>query len=73
MVYIRGMTITLNGSTERFDAGALTVRELLKAKSWSFPLIVVSINGRAVARDGWDAATVADGDVVDATHLMSGG
>lgn len=51
----------------------MTVRGLLLAKRWSFPLIVVSINGAAVARDDWDAATVYDGDVVDATHLMSGG
>jgi len=67
------MTITLNGNAERFDSGPLTIRGLLLAKRWSFPLIVVSINGKAVPRDDWDATTVADGDAVEATHLMSGG
>lgn len=67
------MTITLNGATERLDTETATVKGVLRAKGWSFPLIVVTVNGRLVARAEWDAAPVADGDVVDATHLMSGG
>lgn len=67
------MTITLNGAGERFDMEASTVRGVLQAKAWSFPLIVVSVNGRLVARADWDTAPVVDGDVMDATHLMSGG
>ena len=67
------MTITLNGATERLDMRTATVRDVLRAKGWSFPLIVVTVNGRLVARGDWDAAAVADGDTVDATHLMSGG
>ena len=67
------MTITLNGSTEHLEPDCLSVRGLLAAKSWSFPLIIVKVNGALVARDEWDAAQVADGDVVEAAHLMSGG
>lgn len=67
------MTITLNGATERLDTETATVKGVLRAKGWSFPLIVVTVNGRLVARAEWDAVPVADGDVVDATHLMSGG
>ncbi|MBU0928309.1 MAG: sulfur carrier protein ThiS [Spirochaetes bacterium] len=67
------MTITLNGAPERLETDDATVRGLLKAKAWSFPLIVVTVNGRLVARSAWDSAPVADGDVVEATHLMSGG
>jgi len=67
------MTITLNGAVERFETGVATVRGVLRAKGWSFPLIVVTVNGRLVARSDWDAAPVADGDVVEAAHLMSGG
>jgi len=63
----------LNGNTERLEASGLTVRGLLKAKGWSFPLIVVKVNGVLVARTDWDAAAVGDGDVVEAAHLMSGG
>jgi len=67
------MTITLNGAAERLDMETATVRGVLRAKGWSFPLIVVTVNGKLVQRADWDAAPVADGDVVDATHLMSGG
>jgi len=67
------MTITLNGAGARFDMDAGTVRGVLQAKAWSFPLIVVTVNGRLVPRADWDTAAVVDGDVMDATHLMSGG
>ncbi len=67
------MTITLNGAAARFGAETSTVRGVLQAKAWSFPLIVVTVNGRLVARADWDTASVMDGDVMDATHLMSGG
>jgi len=67
------MTITLNGAPERLEMEATTVRGLLEAKAWSFPLIIVKVNGALVARDAWDVAPVADGDAVEATHLMSGG
>jgi len=67
------MTITLNGAGTRFDMEAGTVRRVLQAKAWSFPLIVVTLNGSLVARADWDTTQVGDGDVMDATHLMSGG
>ena len=67
------MTITLNGAEVRFGVETSTVRGVLQAKAWSFPLIVVTVNGRLVARADWDTATIVDGDVMDATHLMSGG
>lgn len=67
------MTCTVNGVLERFPGDGLSVRELLKAKGWSFPLIIVTLNGRLVAREGWDSTMVAEGDSMDAAHLMSGG
>lgn len=67
------MTITLNGVETSFDEDMGTVRSVLKAKAWSFPLIVVTVNGRLVARADWDTASVVNGDSMDATHLMSGG
>ncbi len=51
----------------------MSVRELLAAKNWSFPLIVVRVNGVLAARGEWDSAMVRDGDDVDALHLVSGG
>jgi sulfur carrier protein len=67
------MTITLNGVTESFDRSPMTIRELLKAKGWSFPLIIVKVDGALIERSAWDTIPVAEGSVVDATHLMSGG
>lgn len=67
------MTCVVNGASESFGSPSLTVRELLKAKGWSFPLIIVTLNGKLVPRDGWDSASVGEGDSVDAAHLMSGG
>ncbi len=67
------MTITLNGATESFDGDSMTVKDLFKAKLWSFPLIIVKKNGRLVERTAWDSIRVSDGDVIDAAHLMSGG
>jgi thiamine biosynthesis protein ThiS len=71
--YSRSMTITLNGAAESFDGDSMTVRELLAAKLWSFPLIIVRKNGHLVERSAWDSDWVSDGDVIDAAHLMSGG
>ncbi|HPE35658.1 MAG TPA: sulfur carrier protein ThiS [Spirochaetales bacterium] len=67
------MTILLNGDTTTLDARELTVRGVLAAKGWSFPLIIVQVNGTVIPRDSWDTAPVRDGDRMDALHLVSGG
>jgi len=67
------MKIVLNGEATSFDGDSLTVRGILAAKGWSFPLIVVKINGKLVPRGEWDAAVAVDGDEVEAIHLVSGG
>jgi len=46
---------------------------MLRAKGWSFPLIIVRVNGVLVERAQWDSSLVHDGDTVDALHLVSGG
>ncbi len=67
------MNIRLNGEQTHFEGESMSVRALLAAKSWSFPLIVVRVNGALVARGDWDSFAVRDGDEVDALHLVSGG
>ncbi|HAW85403.1 MAG: thiamine biosynthesis protein ThiS [Spirochaetes bacterium GWD1_61_31] len=69
------LALTLNNNPETIEApdGTLTVRRLLAAKGWTFPLIIVRVNGRLVERADWDSQAVAAGDVVDAMHLVSGG
>ena len=67
------MNIELNGNPETFTEASLTVREVLKKKGWSFPLIIVRINGTLVDRNAWDATRIDNGDLVEMLHLVSGG
>lgn len=67
------MNLIINGIAEELPTTDATVAGVLAAKHWSFPLIIVKVNGVLVRRDAWEQTTVSDGDVVEATHLMSGG
>ncbi|MFH2114353.1 MAG: sulfur carrier protein ThiS [Spirochaetota bacterium] len=67
------MTILLNNDHFTLEGDSRSVREVLAAKAWSFPLIVVKVNGSLVPRPSWESAVVRDGDEMDAMHLVSGG
>ncbi|MBU0935432.1 MAG: sulfur carrier protein ThiS [Spirochaetes bacterium] len=69
------MTILLNNNQEDFAAPeqGLSVSELLAAKGWTFPLIIVRVNGTLVKREDWSSCRVVEGDEVEALHLVSGG
>lgn len=67
------MRITLNGESAELPDGAASVRSVLAWKGWTFPLIIVKVNGTLVPRADWDSAPVRDGDIMDAIHLVSGG
>lgn len=64
--------ITVNGEAMKHTAG-MTVRDVLKARNFVFPLLVVRVNGTLVARDDFDRTPVPDGADVQVVHLMSGG
>jgi len=51
----------------------LSVSELLKICKYSFPLIIVKINGEIVAKSEYEKFMVPDGANVSVIHLMSGG
>ncbi len=67
------MKLVINGISEELPLDDATVAGVLAAKRWSFPLIIVRLNGAPVRRDAWADTAVADGDVMEAAHLMSGG
>jgi len=67
------MRITLNDIPEELPGDATTARDVLAAKGWSFPLIIMKVNGVLVPRDAWDGFVIRDGDAVEALHLVSGG
>ncbi|HCF56650.1 MAG TPA: thiamine biosynthesis protein ThiS [Myxococcales bacterium] len=64
--------IKVNGESLEHRPG-MTVREVLKAKSFVFPLIIVKVDGELVGRDRYEAHVVPDGADVQVIHLMSGG
>ena len=64
--------IRVNGESVNWKPG-MTVSSLLANRGYTFPLIIVKINGAIVPRRDFDAHSVRDGDDVEAIHLMSGG
>ena len=71
--YSQGMDITLNLAGESHPEERLSVAEILSRKRWSFPLLIVKVNGELVPRADYATRLVCDGDEVEAYHLVSGG
>ena len=64
--------IQVNGDSLDWAPG-LTVRGVLQAKNYKFPLLIVSVNDRQVRREDYDITAIPDGAVVQVVHLLSGG
>jgi sulfur carrier protein len=64
--------IQVNGDPLKWTPG-MTVRGLLQAKNYRFPMIIVTIDERRIERADYDSALVPDGAVVQVIHLISGG
>ncbi len=67
------MKIILNNAAVQFAAEQLTVTQLLDEMRYSFPMIVIKVNGALVKKEHYDAVTITEGDKVEALHLISGG
>jgi sulfur carrier protein len=66
------MTLKVNGDRHECREG-LTVADLIREKTWSFPLKVVFVNQKVVKREQLAATVLHDGDVVEVVHLIGGG
>ncbi|MGV8041026.1 MAG: sulfur carrier protein ThiS [Thermoanaerobaculaceae bacterium] len=64
--------IQVNGDPLAWREG-MTVRDVIVARNFKFPLLIVTVNGHLVPRDAYDTTTVPDGATVRVLHLMSGG
>lgn len=64
--------ITVNGKEFPWEE-ALSVKQLLDKKGYTFPLLVVKINGKSIPKSEYDLTLVHDGDHVQVIHLISGG
>jgi len=65
-------TIVVNDQPLVWRAG-MTVADVLAARKFIFPLLVVSINGQHIPREAFATAIVPQGANVVVVHLMSGG
>ena len=64
--------LTVNGDPHPWHDG-LTVAELLKEKSFSFPMKVISVNKVLVPKPNYASHLLSDGDEVEVVHLTGGG
>lgn len=67
------MNVELNNNPETLPGESLTIREILTLKNYSFPNLVVKINGKLIKKPQYEEAVVQDGDFVEIIHLISGG
>ncbi len=51
----------------------MTVMDVLRARNFRFPLLIVTIDGTFVARKDYPQAVIPDGAEVKVVHLISGG
>lgn len=68
------MKIVLNNRekeiTEKIE---LNVIELFEIMRFTFPNIVVKINGNLIQKQNYKTSLIRNGDKVDAIHMISGG
>lgn len=67
------MKITVNKREYDFAETELNVTDLLARMNFTFPMIVVKLNGVLVKKEDYDKTPIGDADVVEAIHLISGG
>ena len=67
------MKITLNNSEVSMSGETFSVRQMLELMKFTFPMIVVKVNGHLVKKEDYERIFIGDGDNVEAIHLISGG
>ena len=51
----------------------MTVNSILEVLQFTFPMIVVSVNGKVVPRSEYETMRIEDNDQVKVIHLVAGG
>ncbi len=65
-------TVTVNDEEVAWHEG-MTVSDVLQARQYVFPLLVVHVDGRLIKRNRYGETEVPEGATVTVVHLMSGG
>ncbi len=66
------MSIEVNGRKIEWVENE-SVRMLLKRMKYSFPLVVVKINGEVIPRNDFSKVIINDDSNVEVIHMISGG
>jgi sulfur carrier protein len=64
--------IVVNGNNIEWEEN-LTVTDLLEKMNYTFPKIVVRVNGKVIDQKQWQEYKVPDGAEIHAHHLIAGG
>lgn len=64
--------IQVNGDPLAWQPG-MTVQDVLRARNFKFPLLIVTVDGTFVAKKDYGATPVHDHAEVSVVHLISGG
>ena len=51
----------------------MTVRDVLRARNYRFPMLIIHLDGTLVQKKDYDTATIPNEAVVEVIHLISGG
>ncbi len=51
----------------------MTVRDVLKAKKYIFPMLIITLDGRLIPREDYETEIVPDHANLQVVHLLSGG
>jgi len=64
--------VCVNEEEMEWQAG-MTVQDVLDRRKYTFPLIIVQVDGQLVPKEEYAAYLVPDGADVKVIHLISGG
>ena len=64
--------IKVNGRDKEWEE-KLTVELLLEKCKYTFPLIMVKINGKYIPKEKYEDTAIIDGDDVQVVHSIAGG
>jgi len=64
--------LKVNGEPLKYAAG-MTVSDVIQAKKFTFPLLIVKVDGVYVPRESYSTTAVPDNSDVQVIHLVSGG
>ena len=64
--------IRVNGCELPWEPG-MTVQQIIQVKNYTFPAVMVNVNGIPVLEEAFETHCVNEGDTVMVLHLIAGG